>query len=396
MESQYLASLDIRSCRMRAAAIRKSALAALGLLWLPSQASATLSSLNTYFGYTNTLSSTINTNAHTSNGLYASLYGNDKFNLFVNGGFEFGNTNKGADGNGWGTAADTNDTAFFSGGRPAANTTAIPGWSTTGSSASNTNNLAGGPYGLWGHETYTSTTGNNTIANSAPLVQGSNAVYFGDWIADPGHGGGLTTGNPLYTADGRVNWNGTFNLIAGHSGTTGSNVAIQLSQTITGLLTNHQYIYSFWTSGEDVGGPANDPARSQDHADGVFGLTVSGEPVQVTNQNDGIAVTQLLSAAYTTGAAFDPATTAGFNGSHYYQYILIPTSSTVTFTWTNWGHIQTGGNATRASELVLDDVVLFDGGSIDSTPEPAGFVLAGMGLTVLLLSCLARKACREA
>jgi hypothetical protein len=351
----------------------------LGLFGVANQASATLLFQSTYFGYHNDPSATDTTVVTTANAGYAALYGNNFTNLFLNGGFEFGNTNKGADGAGWGTG--TNNMAYFTAGRPAANSTTIPDWTASGTTASNTNNLNGGPYGLWGNQ-------GTSIANGAPIVQGSNAVYFGDAVADASHNG-LTTGTPTYGADGRVTWAG-MSIKPGNFG-GGNNQAVQLSQTVTGLKIGDTYIFSFWVTGEDAAGGA----RARDKGDGVFGLTVSGEPNEVVNGFDGIGVTQLLAAPYTTvPAGFDSTRTAGFAGSHYYQYIFIPTSTSATFTFTNWGHISFDGTSgNRASELILDDVVLFDG---SQSPEPATFALAGLGLAGLLLAKRFRRGGRAA
>jgi hypothetical protein len=228
---------------------------------------------------------------------------------------------------------------------------------------------------LWGNQ-------GPSIANAAPIVQGTNGVYFGDAVADASHTG-LTTGTPTYAADGRVTWNGgTFSIKPGNFG-GGNNEAVQLSQTVTGLKVGDSYVFSFWASGEDAAGGT----RARDKGDGVFGLTVSGEPNQVVNAYDSIGVTQLLAASYSTAdTTFNSTRTAGFGGSHYYQYILIPTSTSVTITFTNWGHISYDGTSgNRTSELVLDDVVLFDG-TQSTVPEPATFALSGLGLISLALA----------
>lgn len=340
-------------------------------------AHAALTFSSVYYGYTNSnTTATDHTTLSTANSTYSSVYGNNLTNLILNGGFEFNNGasvgKNAAAGNPWGTG--TNSMSYFTSGRPGADTGLIPDWAASGSTNSATNDLNGGGYGLWGHE-------GSRIANSATITQGSNAVYFGNWIATASNNGS-TTGSPSFAADGRVTWNGTFSIKPGYEGAAGSGVskAVQLSQTVNNLNTGHHYIFSFWAGGEDAAGPnGGNTSRSPESGDGVFGLTVSGEAAQYTNASDGIKVTQLLAAPYNiSDTTFNINKTAGFGGFHYYQYVLTPTSSSVTFTFTNWGHIALGSG--YGSELVLDDVALFDAG----VPEPRTYGLAGLGVVLLV------------
>jgi len=123
---------------------------------------------------------------------------------------------------------------------------------------------------------------------------------------------------------------------------------VTLAQTVTGLSTGSAYLLDFWTSGEDA-------STGAFPHDGIFQLDITGE-----------------SSMYFTA----PSGNTGLGTSQRYYVLFQPTSSTTTFTWTNWGHYL-GGQATA---LVLDDVIL----NKSAVPEPA--TMAVMGMCVLALA----------
>ena len=146
-----------------------------------------------------------------------------------------------------------------------------------------------------------------------------------------------------------------------------------LQQTITGLNTSNQYGLSFWVSGEN--------AATRLYSDGIFGLDVTG-----------------FSTTYLTV----PSGTSALGASHVYRFEFVPTNSTTTITFTNWGHFydaQTTGWTINVftTELVLDDVILNDLGPVrpaGGVPEPFTATLAGMALAVVALAGTRRRSKR--
>jgi hypothetical protein len=115
---------------------------------------------------------------------------------------------------------------------------------------------------------------------------------------------------------------------------------------------------SFWTSGED----ARFPGNAYNH-DGIFGLDVSG---------------------FSTEYLAVPHGGSSLGMSHVYEFTFVPSTSTVTFEFTNWGHYfggTTGWTLPSTTELVMDDVILND---MTSVPEPSVLAMAATGVACLL------------
>jgi len=192
-------------------------------------------------------------------------------------------------------------------------------------------------YAFWGND------GFGGINQSAPIPHGSNAVYFG---------AGIMAGVapfPTEASDGQVSFNQTPAIIP--KPTLGP---VTLSQTVSGLNTSSTYLLDFWTSGEDVGSP-------QFPKDGFFGVQLTGESL-------------LYFAAPSGNGPIGP--------SQRYQVYFTPSSSTMTFTWINWGHYS--GPSGLSDELVLDDVIL------NEVPEPGAFSII-TAATLLFLRCRPRN-----
>ena len=126
---------------------------------------------------------------------------------------------------------------------------------------------------------------------------------------------------------------------------------VTLSQTVTGLDVNSQYLFRFWTTGEGVGATGTGYG-----IDGFMGLDITGF--------------SLVYLAIPDGGA------GSVGQSKEYQFLLKPASSTTTFTFINWGHYFGPGGA--STELVLDDVSL---NLVAVVPEPSSLaLLAPLGL----------------
>jgi len=180
-----------------------------------------------------------------------------------------------------------------------------------------------GAYGWWGPLGF----------GGAPNPDGVNGVYFGNSFN--------TAGAPAsVAANGVVTFTGapTF---AGRPG------PVTLSQTISGLSTTDPCHLEFWTSGESNTGGFT--------GTGIFGLDITGE-----------GLTYLLL----------PSSSNAFGASERYYVDFIPSSSTITITFLNWGHItDISGTGT---ELILDDVIL------NCIPEPSSLLLLGLAGAALL------------
>lgn len=102
-----------------------------------------------------------------------------------------------------------------------------------------------------------------------------------------------------------------------YGGTTG----VSLSQTVTGLISGHEYILEFWAGGEDF---------------------------EVFPQNGVFAVDVGFGNMFLRCKPTAP----GDVGTRY-EIVFAATSSTHTITFTNWGHI-----ISTATEVIIDDVRL--------------------------------------
>ena len=108
----------------------------------------------------------------------------------------------------------------------------------------------------------------------------------------------------------------------------GNSDGVSVEQTVAGLVPGNNYILEFWAGGEDIF-PSVFPER------GIFGVD--------------IGFGKLVLECYPT-AAGNPSDL----GTRY-AILFRALSSSHTFKFTNWGHI-----CPRCSELVLDDVRLYD------------------------------------
>ncbi|MBS1713227.1 MAG: PEP-CTERM sorting domain-containing protein [Armatimonadetes bacterium] len=207
----------------------------------------------------------------------------------------------------------------------ATGTTLTPSMSLTGWTAS------GGPqnYAQWGNN-------GPQLVGSDTIPHGENAVYFGAGIMMP------LAMDPTFAPDGSVSFSGNPNIQPkpGFGPVT-------LSQTVSGLNTSQQYLLDFWASGENAG--------FSSWGDGFFGLDITGEA-------------QLLLAA--------PGGLSGLGASQRYYIVFQPTASSVTLTWTNWGHYIDSFGLFH-SELVMDDAIL------NPVPEPGTFLVLGLSLASL-------------
>lgn len=200
---------------------------------------------------------------------------------------------------------------------------ALTGWSSSGQSQA---------YARWGYDTP------GQIASSGAIPHGENALYFGAFIQ------GAPSIMPNFAANGQVTFAGTPTF------SPNPNFGpVTLSQTLTGLNTSQDYLLDFWASGE--------LANSAVWVDGFFGLDITGE-----------------NSLYFAAAGGQSA----IGDSQRYYVVFKPTSSTVTLTFTNWGHYNDANNA-FSSELCLDDVIVNQ-----VVPEPASIAALGLGAIFLL------------
>jgi hypothetical protein len=203
-------------------------------------------------------------------------------------------------------------------------TMSLTAWTASGQIAS---------YGIWGNDGFGGTKG------SASLPHGTNGLYFGAGIM------ALVAPYPTEAADGQVSFSSTPAILP--KPTDGP---VTLAQTVSGLNTSATYLLDFWTSGEDIAG-------TEFTADGFFGLNISGESL-------------LYFAA--------PSGNGPIGNSQRYQIYFTPSTSTVTFTWINWGHYNGPGGL--SDELVLDDVIL----NQVEVPEPGAIkIMAAMSACLL-------------
>jgi hypothetical protein len=205
-----------------------------------------------------------------------------------------------------------------------------PAMSLTGWTASGQTNS----YAIWGND------GLGGVKGSAGLPDGTNGLYFGAGIM------ALVNPYPTEAADGQVSFGSPPTIIP--KPTDGP---VTLEQTVSGLNPLATYLLDFWTSGEEIAG-------GQFLVDGFFGLKMTGESM-------------LYFAA--------PGGSGPIGASQRYQIYFKPTTSTVTFSWINWGHYLDPNGL--SNELVLDDVIL----NVVEVPEPGPIsIMVALGLCLLL------------
>lgn len=222
----------------------------------------------------------------------------------------------------YGTAANN---SYWATGTALNPTMSLTGWTASGQANS---------YASWGFDNVGQKNGSDIIPD------GVNALYFGASIMMP------LNSMPIFASDGQV----SFSTNPGITPKPGFGPVV-LTQTISGLNTNSTYTLDFWASGEDAF------TNSFLGGDGFFGLDISGE-------------SQILLAA--------PSGLSNLLKSQRYYVQFQPTASTVSISWTNWGHYinQSGGLST---ELVLDDVIL----NADVVPEPCSVIALSSALLAL-------------
>ncbi|HYV95563.1 MAG TPA: hypothetical protein VE978_27560, partial [Chitinophagales bacterium] len=158
----------------------------------------------------------------------------------------------------------------------------------------------------------------NDSINKSIIVQGTNAVYFGNYLCNPCSPifddtsclttldctvTGIPTGYPL-------------NMNAGYGGATG----VSLEQTVNGLIPGNTYVLEFWAGGEE-----SYPFK------GLFALDIGFGDTLLRCRSTGpgdVGITYIIQ----------------FNA----------TSPSHTIKFTNWGHI-----CGSCTELVLDNVRLY-------------------------------------
>ncbi len=187
-------------------------------------------------------------------------------------------------------------------------------------------------YASWGHD-----GANNWLRGSDFIPHGMDAVYFG--------AGGMTTSvAPIFHTDGTVTFPSTPTFFP-----TPNLGPVTLSQTLTGLNTSQAYLLDFWASGElaHFGGFSGD---------GLFGLDITGE-------------NQMYFAC--------PNGSSNLGASQRYYIVFQPNTSSVTLTFTNWGHYTDSGGNLR-TELVMDDVI------VNTVPESATLLVLAIPLAFVL------------
>jgi hypothetical protein len=208
--------------------------------------------------------------------------------------------------------------------------TVPPGWSATGTTQT---------YATWGSDPTTATG----IRGSAPLPDGTNGLYFGNFFTD------VSTA-PLHQPNGRVNFATPPIFTPSYGG------PVILTQTVNTQLTpSALYRVSFWVSGEDSGVVGNGYQR------GVMGFqmtnVLAGDPIQYLTVPNAIVAPN----------------------ARVYTFEFTPLNPTlpVDINFFNWGHVTTinGVNSGIATELVLDNVI------INAVPAPGvgGVVMVAAG-----------------
>lgn len=213
-----------------------------------------------------------------------------------------------------------------------------PGWTSIGGTAA---------YAQW-------QAGAGNVIGSAPLPDGIAGLYFGNYYASS------ISSTPIFNTNGIVTFTSAPTIIPFNSS---YNPAVKLTQTVTGLTPSATYGLSFWASGEGASFGGFD-------GDGIFGLDVTG-----------------CSRVYLAA----PGGSSALGTGHVYDFTFVPTSSSITIDFTNWGHyspsITMGWTLPDGtSELVLDNVIL----KIISVPEPGSTTLL-IGIAVSGIGMLLRR-----
>ncbi len=227
----------------------------------------------------------------------------------------------------WGSAANG---SFWATGTNLSPTMSLTGWNATGNV---------GSYAVWGNDNIGP---NWTIKGSDVLPDGQAGLYFGAFIMQS------LGQQPTFHTDGTVTFSGNPNIVPDPN-----DGPVTLSQTLSGLNTSQQYLLDFWASGED--------ASFAVWQDGFFGLDITGEN------------TMYFAA---------PGGQSGLGASQRYYILFHPSASTVTLTFTNWGHFTDSFGF--HSEICLDDVI------VNPTPEPV--TLFGLGAPAAFLALRRRRA----
>jgi hypothetical protein len=169
----------------------------------------------------------------------------------------------------------------------------------------------------------------DTTGTASIVVQGANAVYFGNYLAFPCSSALNDTSclikNLCTTQSPPPGYPKSFLTFGDTSG-------ISIQQTVPALTIGETYVLEFWTGGEDIGvHPYYDGLFAVDLG---FGKTFLRDPT--TPQTTGIGRTYVIQ----------------FNA----------TSSSHTIKFTNWGHI-----CDSCTELVLDNVRLYTLAELDAS-----------------------------
>ena len=252
------------------------------------------------------------------------LVGNRSANLVNNGSFETGWAPVGGGPASW---IRTSTGSLYS------PVIAPPAWTTSGGQFT---------YAVWGNDTsLSSPTG---VAFSAPFPHGSVGVYMGNSVT-------AVAPMPTFAADGVASFSGA--PVFTHNEPANYGPAFRIEQTVTGLNTSATYLLDFWVSGEGAG------TTSQANDVGIVEVDISGEsPI-------------FVGAPYGSG---------GLGTSQRYYVEFVPSSSSVTIGFVNYGHLDLGGG-NITTEAVIDDIIL-NIRDAEVVPEPAT-VLAGAALVLL-------------
>ncbi|PHN02337.1 galactose-binding domain-containing protein [Flavilitoribacter nigricans] len=222
------------------------------------------------------------------------------------------------------------------------------GWTVTGSSYTSGGEQFSNSY------PYPRNVTNNT-AGTTP--DGTPSFYFGN---NPVYVGTYSSPSETYSIDaqGLVTWSGTPDFVNASGpltpfDCTGSNVsffgtpkqAVVLTKTITGLTVGTTYHLEFWASGEASS------ASTIYQYDGAFLFNAAG----AANIDQWLAVPSKGNLRWNGDAG-----TTGIGTSQWYHLQFTATSTSLTLSWSNYGHAERliNGNYAGADELNIDGVSL--------------------------------------